>query len=121
MPKKITILHIDDSNAIILNIKILLGAVSTIEEIENARTVKQAKDIFKNKNIHVAILDIDLPDCNGLELLEWIKQKYPKTIVIMLTNNSNSFFRSIARKSGADYFLDKSMEFEDIIKIVENI
>lgn len=91
--------------------------VSSINTIESVGTVLQAKELLGKKAMDVVILDINLPDGNGLQLLEWIKKNYPAITVIMLTNNSDSFFREIAKKSGAEYFLDKSMEFEDLIKI----
>ena len=69
----------------------------------------------------MAILDIDVPDGNGIELLEWIKKEYPAIIVIMFSNNADPFFRKAAENSGADYFLDKSMEFEGITQILKSI
>jgi hypothetical protein len=39
----------------------------------------------------------------------------------MFSNNSGPYFERVAKKSGADYFLDKSMEFEDITKIIKTI
>jgi two-component system response regulator YesN len=119
MTKKLNILHVDDSKAIILHIKKLLSKTPAIQKIETSGTVAEAKALLKIRKIDVAILDISLPDGNGIELLAWIKEHYPAIIVIMFTNNSDSFFRRYAQKSGADYFLDKSMEFEDLLKILK--
>lgn len=91
MKKKFKILHVDDSSAIILYIKIILMEVSSIKEIRSAGTVAQAKDILETDRFDVVILDINLPDGNGLMLLEWIKKHHPGIIVIMFTNNYDSF------------------------------
>ena len=121
MPGKINILHVDDSSAIKLYIKIMLMEISSIHILESAGTVAQAKTVLHSQPIDVAILDINLPDGNGLSLLAWIKKHYPSIIVIMFSNNSDSFFRSASQKAGANYFLDKSMEFEDLINILKII
>lgn len=118
MAKKFNILHVDNSNAIILYIKIMLMEVPGIRSIESVRTVAKAEDALRTKPVDVAILDINLPDGNGIQLLEWVKKRYPSIMVIMFTNSSDRFFRERALSSGADYFLDKSMEFEDIIRIL---
>lgn len=120
MTKKIHILHVDNSNAIILYIKIMLMEIPGIQNIESVGSVVQAEEVLQNKPIDVAILDINLPDGNGIQLLEWVKKKYPAVMVIMFTNSSDQFFRDRALSSGADHFLDKSMEFEDIIKILSD-
>jgi DNA-binding NarL/FixJ family response regulator len=121
MPPKINILHVDDSRAIILYIKAMLMEVPAIKMIESAGTVAEAKEVLNTRAIDVAILDINLPDGSGLMLLDWIKIHHPSMKVIMFTNNSDSFFKEAAARSGADHFLDKSMEFEDLIKILKNI
>ena len=121
MSKKINILHVDDSNTIKLYIKILLMEVPVIKAIESADTIAQAKEMLAKNETDVVILDINLPDGSGLELLEWIRKNRPVLKVIMFSNNSDQFFRSAAQKAGADHFLDKSMEFEDLIKTLKKI
>ncbi len=120
MTKKLNILHVDNSNAIILYIKILLMEIPRIQNLESVGTVAQAEEALQNKPFDVAILDINLPDGNGIQLLQWVKKRYPSVMVIMFTNSSDQFFRDYALSMGADHFLDKSMEFEDIIKILSN-
>ncbi len=95
--------------------------VSGIQAIESAYSLAEAKTVLHAKVMDVVILDINLPDGNGLTLLEWIKQHYPAMTVIMFTNNSDLFFRKAAKKAGADHFLDKSMEFEGLIKILKTL
>lgn len=121
MLRQLNILHVDDSNAIILYIKIMLMEVPSIRSVEPAHTVAEAQEALRTKDIDVVILDINLPDGNGLELLAWIRQNYPGKSVIMFSNNSDEFFRKAAERAGADHFLDKSMEFEELISVLKTI
>jgi two-component system OmpR family response regulator len=121
MTRKINILHVDDSKSIKLYIKIMLMEISSIQVLESAGNVAQAKTLLHSKTMDVSILDINLPDGDGISLLKWIKKYYPEMTVIMFSNSSDPFFRSAAQKAGADHFLDKSMEFEDLIKILKTL
>jgi DNA-binding NarL/FixJ family response regulator len=57
----------------------------------------------------------------GLDLLKMIKTRFPSTIVIVFTNHVESMYRDIYLKEGADYFLDKSVEFEKIIDVCNSL
>ena len=72
-------------------------------------------------NPDVIILDIRLPGENGIKILEKIKNSKSETIVIMLTNFPYPNYKVKCMALGADYFLDKSTEFELVEKILEEI
>jgi DNA-binding response OmpR family regulator len=60
------------------------------------------------------LLDIQLPDENGLQLLQLVRAKYEHILVFMMTNHATDQYRSICRQMGAAEFFDKSMEFDRI-------
>lgn len=65
-------------------------------------------------NIDVVLMDIEMPVVNGIEATSLLKQRYPQIKVIMLTvfDNDENIFRSI--KAGADGYLLKDVEAEDL-------
>ncbi len=65
------------------------------------------------------ILDIQLSDGNGLGLLKQIKTSTPNIRVVVLTNHSNEANRMQALRAGADSFLDKSTDFEQIPALLQ--
>lgn len=65
------------------------------------------------------ILDIQLSDGNGLGLLKQIKISTPNIRVVVLTNHSNEANRMQALRAGADSFLDKSTDFEQIPALLQ--
>ena len=65
-----------------------------------------------NHNIDLILMDIEMPEMNGIEATQSIKQKYPQIKIIMLTvfDNDENIFNAI--KAGADGYLLKEMGFK---------
>ena len=65
----------------------------------------------------IAILDIKVPGGdglkNGIDVLKTVKKSYP-TSVIMLTNHANAKYSMECKQAGADFFFDKSTEFDRV-------
>ena len=62
----------------------------------------------------VVILDIRMPGGSGIDVLRQLKQSRPYPKVIMLTNFAYAQYRSKCQQAGADFFFDKSTEFDQI-------
>lgn len=78
-----------------------------------------AYDKIVEAHADAMILDIQLSDGNGLVLLKKIKTSIPEVRVVVLTNHSNEANRMQAMRAGADSFLDKSTDFEQIPSILQ--
>jgi len=118
MPNEKTILLVDDSPIIITRVKALLedeGVTGTIRSAENYAT---ALSQLAEGLPHLLILDINLPGKNGIELLKYARANYPSLTVIMLTNQSTDYNRTMCTRLGASHFIDKSTEFEQLPSII---
>jgi DNA-binding NarL/FixJ family response regulator len=115
-----TILIVDDSPLITVRLQVMLRELDNIGSVECAGDYTSALQLFIATPPDIALLDINLPGRSGLDLLRHIKANYPSTIVIMLTNQSGYFYQNICKKLGADYFIDKSKDFEDLPLIVSS-
>ena len=76
----------------------------------------------KNKNIDLILMDIEMPECNGIEATKIIKTKYPQIKIIMLTvfDNDENIFNAI--KAGADGYLLKEVNPKDLYQgIIETL
>jgi YesN/AraC family two-component response regulator len=71
-----------------------------------------ALEIMKEKNIPIALVDLGLPDINGLDLIDKIAAISPGTASIILTGNSDREVVRQALKKGAYDFLDKPCDAE---------
>src|SRR2546423_15276142 len=66
------------------------------------------------------VLDISLPGGNGMQVLERIKTSNPALRVIMLTNFAFEQYRRRCAELGADYFFDKSNEFDKVLEVLRS-
>jgi two-component system chemotaxis response regulator CheY len=113
-----TILIVDDSPLITERMQAMLRELDHIGSVECTGDYPSALQLLVKISPDIVLLDINLPGRSGLDLLRHIKSNYPSTVVIMLTNQSGDFYQNICKKLGADYFIDKSKDFEDIPLIV---
>jgi DNA-binding NarL/FixJ family response regulator len=116
-----TILVVEDSPLITVRLQAMLKQLENIGSVESAGDYTTALQLFTTMPPDIVLLDINLPGKSGLDLLRHIKANYPSTIVIMLTNQSGYFYQNICNKFGADYFIDKSKDFEDLPLIVSSL
>jgi DNA-binding NarL/FixJ family response regulator len=116
-----SILLVDDSQLITERLQTMLKGLNKISSIGCAGDYPEAIQLLTHTAFDIVLLDINLPGKSGIDLLRHIKASYPQTIVIMLTNRSEAYYRDICIKLGADYFMDKSTEFEDVPLIVSSL
>jgi DNA-binding NarL/FixJ family response regulator len=116
-----TILIVDDSLLITERLQATLRELKNIDSVQSAGDYPSALQLFMTKTPDIVLLDINLPGRSGRDLLRHIKSNYPAIIVIILTNQSGDFYRNICKKFGADYFIDKSNDFEDLPFIVSSL
>jgi YesN/AraC family two-component response regulator len=116
---KITVFIADDSLIVREHLVTLLDELAGIEIVGQAETGAEAISSIKNLQPDVVILDIRMPDGNGIDVLQNIKQGEPAPIVIILTNYPFPGYRQKCMQAGADFFLDKSTEFDQIPKLFE--
>jgi len=111
---EIRLLIVDDSIVINRKLRCLVGNLSFITQIAHARNYKEAEIILDIMEPNALIVDIKMPGKSGIDLLDRIRETSLDPFIIILTNHSESNYRDVCLKKGADYFLDKSAEFEKI-------
>lgn len=91
-----------------------LERLDCVQLVGQAGTVKGTIEVVDASSPDVVILDIQMPDGSGIKALRRIKKSHPEATVIMLTNHTDSFYRSTCMRAGASYFFDKANEFEQV-------
>jgi DNA-binding NarL/FixJ family response regulator len=112
------LLIVDDAPLIVDRLRTMLEGLSGVARILFAGTYAEAVEMLQHEHPDIVLLDINLPDRNGLDLLRYIIQHHPATTVIMCSNQSSLFYRNLCGRIGAAYFIDKSTEFESIPAIL---
>ncbi len=112
------VLIVDDSQPFRERLSALLAESGRIRIVGLAADTREALDMLQQKQPDTVILDIRLSGGSGLELLKTIKARFPQVAVIMLTNYDYPHYRRHCRRLGADYFLNKSRDFDKIADAV---
>ncbi len=116
---------VDDSPVIAERLQYMLSEIDSVEFLGNALNISAALHLIDQRGPNVVILDIHLKDdllvANGVHLLIQLRRKYPEMKIIMLTNVSVPQYRSTCMAFGADYFLDKTNDFEKIPDTLKKI
>jgi DNA-binding NarL/FixJ family response regulator len=109
----------DDSEILRLRLIDMLSEIEGIEIIGQAQNSLDAIESIEELNPHVVILDIRMPQVNGIEVLEAIKKDDESPTVIIFTNYPYPQYRKRCMDLGADFFFDKSTEFEKLVDTVK--
>lgn len=111
---KLKVLIVEDSEFVIRRIRSMLNEIPEVKVVGEALNGKEALAITSVILPDVVLLDINLPGLNGVEVLKSIKIFNAGIKVMMLTNYSDLHHRKRCKEAGADYFFDKSIEFEKV-------
>src|SRR5213594_3493081 len=112
---------VDDSSAIVERLTLLLDDVPGVELVGHASDVPQAVQRIQETMPDAVVLDLHLPGGTGLDVLRAIRPSRPALRVLICTNYPDSEYRQQCMAAGADYFLDKSTEFEKIPSILHEL
>jgi two-component system OmpR family response regulator len=121
MQQPVNILVVEDSFPIATRLKSILEEIEAVNEIRHAATLAEAWEMLQLNRVEIMILDISLPDGSGLNFLELVKKNYKLVCVIMFSNHAGRQERELARRNGADHFLDKSLDFDKIAPIIDTV
>jgi DNA-binding NarL/FixJ family response regulator len=96
----------------------LSGAIELIGQAEDAA---RAVEAIRRLKPDLVILDLKLPGGNGIHVLREIKQDVPTPIVLILTNYPYPQYRKQCHEAGADFFFDKSMDFDKVPELLQQL
>jgi DNA-binding NarL/FixJ family response regulator len=100
-----TILIVDDHAQFRTLMRQIVAEVSDLHVVGEAADGLGAMRLVQEIQPAIVLLDLVLPQVNGLEVLRWIE--YPETNVIIMTVHTEDAYRAAAEASGADAFLLK--------------
>ncbi len=109
---------VEDSAEMSQRLITMLAELDDVEVVGQAKRSREAKELIPRLNPHAVVLDARLPDENGIELLKEIKKVISDLKVIIFSNETYSKFREKCLATGADFFFNKSTEFEMVPKTI---
>src|SRR5438034_5158952 len=111
------ILIIDDERPILITLEALLQRHGY--QVDTAPTASQGLKLLKTKSPSLVLLDLQLPDAEGLETLDRIKSELPDMHVIILTAHDSLHNAIESIKRGAYHFISKPYAPEELLSLIE--
>jgi len=113
---------IADSHPIVrLGIKQVLNATSDFEVIGDASTTTELFKTLEKISPDVVMLEMDIPEINGIATLRKLKQEYPNIKVLMYSGQSEDVYALSTIRAGAFGYLSKTADVDYIISAIRKV
>jgi two-component system response regulator DevR len=119
MNVQLSVLVIDDHESVRAGIKVALSRAGHIC-VGEASSVSEARAQIAHTNPQVIVVDLSLPDGNGLEIVRWARSISNRIGIVVLTLNPAQDFLLTVMKSGASAFVEKSAPLAELISAIEH-
>jgi len=119
--KQIRILLADDHTIIRSGIKLLLEQQQDFKVVAEASDGREAMDLVSKYHPNVAVLDIGMPQLNGIEATRQIVTTEPATQVVILSMHTDEGYVLRALKAGARAYILKNSADADLIRAIRSV
>src|SRR5258707_1559195 len=110
----IRVLLVDDHELVRQGIAAMLAKADDLQIVGEARTGREAVEYARRELPDVILMDVRMPDMDGLEATKKIKEERPRTAVVMLTMHENPAYLREAVRAGAAGYLLKDVSREEL-------
>lgn len=117
----ISVLIVDDHPVVRRGLRQILSQEPDIQKFDEACNAREALQKIHERSWDVVILDINLPDKNGLVVLKELKNTRPKLPVLVLSIHREDQIAVRVLKSGASGYLSKDSAPEELVKAVRKV
>src|ERR1700746_1432155 len=119
--KKIRILLADDHNLIRGGLRLVIEQQAGLIVVGEAGDGRQAVALAASLKPDVAVLDIGMPNLNGIEAARQITEEEPRTAVVILSMHKDETYILRALKSGARGYLLKDSAESDLVRAIRSV
>ncbi|MCD1260334.1 response regulator [Paenibacillus athensensis] len=92
-----------------------------VDEVHEAYHSRMAQEVLQQHNIDMMICDIEMPEGNGLELMQWVNENAPHVETVVLTCHAEfSYAQKALQLGGSDYLL-KPVIFPELAQVLERM
>lgn len=119
--KKIKVVIVDDHALIREGIKKLLELEESFDIVALAGDGVEALEVIEKVRPDVVLLDINMPNMNGIDCLKQIKAQYPDTKVVMLTIHEDAEYLIETINIGAEGYVLKDADVSSLVKAIQKV
>lgn len=117
------IIMTDDHHIVREGMKFLLSTTEDINVVEDFGTGLDTLNFLKENHaeIDLVLLDLVMPEMDGIEVTRWIKTEYPGIKVLVLSSYTSEEYIRPVFAANADGYIIKEMEAEELIESIKNV
>jgi DNA-binding NarL/FixJ family response regulator len=109
---------VEDSELMREHLEFMLSEIPGIEMVGHAVDELGAIEHIDALLPDVVILDLNLQNGSGIDVLKYTKERHATIKVMVLTNHTDEFYVNRCMNAGADYFFDKSFQFMRVRAVI---
>jgi DNA-binding NarL/FixJ family response regulator len=113
--------YVEDNAEVRRRIDRELSRIEGVEVLGYSEKAVEALREIRRRRPDVVVLDLQLLEGNGADVLKGLRDDDAKPVIFVLTNHSDPVIRERSRKAGATHFFDKSTEFELFIDTLKRL
>ena len=115
------VLIVDDHAVVRAGLRLLIDAEDDLEAVGEAGSVREAVLEARSLKPDLILMDLVMPQVNGLEAMHLIKKEHPETKVIIITMHSEDAYRKTAEANGTDAFLLKKTLMTSLLPAIQRM
>lgn len=112
---------VEDSALVRRRLLAEFSAVDGVAVVGHAEGARQALAAIVGRKIDAVLLDLCLAEGSGRDVLIGLRQVGLSVIVLVMTNLGCPMVREECRRLGADYFFDKTLEWQEMIEAIQRV
>jgi len=116
--KPIKVLIVDDNPTFIGIVRRFLSRFADIEVVAEATSAEDALVLARHASPQIALVDIAMPEINGLALTRMLREEHPDLAVILVTLLDTAQYRSASAEAGAAGFVAKPTLSTDLVPLI---
>jgi DNA-binding NarL/FixJ family response regulator len=117
----VTVLIVDDNAQFRVLLREIVAEEPALHVVGEAADGAEAMRLAQELRPDIMLLDLGMPQVNGLEVLRWSKAEHPEIKVIIVTVHTEDAYRQAAEASGADAFLLKRTLGADLLPTLQRL
>jgi len=114
----VRVIVVDDSPVVRARLVAMLGEAGDVHVVAETWNGRDALRLVRLHAPDAVVLDLNLPGMSGIEVLSLLKAEPAPPVVIILTNHPQHRYRMECLRGGADFFFDKSNDFDRVVEAV---
>jgi DNA-binding NarL/FixJ family response regulator len=121
MSEKVSILIVDDHPLFREGLKTIIGRSRQYEVVGEAGSGQRGLEMARRIKPNLMMVDLSLPDINGMQLTRKIRAELPETVIIIVTMHAKVDYIAEAYRAGATGYVIKESAAEGLLKGIETV